>query len=57
MIKVSGFSHKRGKKSYIRLAWMVLQNIYLMYRDIKNKEENNSVFILKICNNMNKPTK
>ena len=46
MIKVSGLSHKNAKKSDPRLAWLMLQNIYLMYWDINNKEERNADIIL-----------
>ena len=46
MIKVSGLSHKNAKKIDPRLAWLMLQNIYLMYWDINNKEERNADIIL-----------
>ena len=37
MIKVSGIIHKRVKQNDTRIAWMMLQNIYLMNGDINNK--------------------
>ena len=46
MIKVSGIIHRRAKKSDTRLNWMMFQNIYLMYRNIKEKEERNSTILL-----------
>ena len=45
-IKVSGIIHKREKKTDPRLYWMMFQDIYLMYRDINNKEEGNAAIIL-----------
>ena len=39
MIKVSGITHKRLKESDPRIAWLMLQTIYLMNGDINNKEE------------------
>ena len=38
MIKVSGLSHKREKKSDTSIAWLMFQKIYLIYSDIKNKK-------------------
>ena len=46
MIKVLGLIHKREKKSDPRIAWFMFHNIYLMYSDIKNKEEENSDMLL-----------
>ena len=46
MIKVSVFIHNREKQSDPRLAWLMYQNIYLMYSDIKNKKESNSSILL-----------
>ena len=37
MIKVSFLIHKMAEKSDPRLAWLMFQNIYLMYCEIKNK--------------------
>ena len=46
MIKVSDLSHKRAKKSDPRIAWFMFHRIYLIYSDIKNKEEINSDMVL-----------
>ena len=46
MIKVLGLSHKRAKKIYPRLNWLIFHEIYCMYSDTKNKEEINSAMIL-----------
>ena len=46
MIKVSGIIHKRLKESDPRIAWLMLQNIYLMNGDINNKEEINYVMLI-----------
>ena len=46
MIKISGISHNRGKKSFIKIAWMVFQNIYHMYHYINNKEQINYAIII-----------
>ena len=46
MIKVSGLSHKREKQRDPRIACIMFQNIYLMYRDINNKEERSSAMII-----------
>ena len=45
-IKVSGLSHKRAKKSDLKLAWEMFHKIYHTYSDIKNKEETNTYFLL-----------
>ena len=37
MIKVSGLIHKRSNKSNIIIAWLMFQNIYLMYQEINEK--------------------
>ena len=37
LIKVSGLSHKRSKKSDPRLTWFMFHKIYCIYSDIKNK--------------------
>ena len=39
MIKVSGIIHISLKNIDPRIAWLMLQNIYLMNGDINNKEE------------------
>ena len=46
MIKVSGIIHRRENKSDTRLAWIIPQNIFLMYCNTNNKEEWNSVILL-----------
>ena len=46
MIKVSGLSHKRGKQSDPRIVWFMFQNIYFIYRDIKNKVQRNADILL-----------
>ena len=46
MIKLLGLSHKRAKKIYPRLNWLIFHEIYCMYSDTKNKEEINSAMIL-----------
>ena len=35
--KVSGLSHKRAKKSDMKITWDMFHDIYNMYSDIKNK--------------------
>ena len=50
-IKVSGLSHKKSKQSKAkqidpRLSWMMIQNIYLIYRGIKNNEERNAAMLI-----------
>ena len=47
MIKVSGIIHKRLKESDPRIAWLMLQTIYLMNGDINNKEEIYYVMLIK----------
>ena len=47
MVKFSGLSHNGEKKINPRLAWMILQKIYRMYCNIKNKEEGKSAMIIK----------
>ena len=46
MIKVSGIIHKRLKESDPRIAWLMLQTIYLMNGDINNKEEIDYVMLI-----------
>ena len=47
IIKVSGLNQKRAKQKNPRLTWMIPQKIYLMYSDIRNKEERGYVMLLK----------
>ena len=46
MIEVSVLINKRLKKSDPRLAWMILQNMYLMNGDVNNKEERHYAMLL-----------
>ena len=46
MLKVSGISHKMGKKSDRGMAWLIFQKIYLIYYDINNIEARNYVMFL-----------
>ena len=46
MIKVSILIHKRLKQIDLRIAWLMLKNIYLMNGDINKKGEINAVMIL-----------
>ena len=46
MIRVSVRIHKRGNQSDPRLASLMLQKVYLVYRDINNKEEINAPMLL-----------
>ena len=46
MIKVSRDIHKRPKKIDPRIAWLMLQYIYLINGDINNKEEINYVVLI-----------
>ena len=46
MIKVLVLIYKRENQSDPRLAWFIFHKIYLMYSDIKNKEEQNTAMLL-----------
>ena len=46
MIKVSGIINKRVKQSDPILAWLIFQNIYLIYHNIKNKEQSDYLMLL-----------
>ena len=51
MIKVSGLSHKREKKSNTSMDRLMFQNICLIYHDINNKYARNSVILLTVMTN------
>ena len=46
MITFLGFIHNRAKKRDYRLVWFMFHNIYIMYSDIKNKEERNAAMLI-----------
>ena len=46
MIKVSYIIQKSSKKNNPRLDWLMSQKIYIMHRDIKNKETSTSAIFL-----------
>ena len=57
MIKVSGLSRNREKKRNPRLTWMMFQHIYIVYRNINNKEEINAYMLLISISNHEQATK
>ena len=57
IIKVTGLSHKKEKKSDPRMDWLMFQNICLMYLKIKNKDPRNVVILLTIISKIYKSTK
>ena len=57
MIKVLGLIHNRANQSDPRLAWFMPQKIYLMYSDIKKKDERNASMLLTRMSEHKEPNK